>query len=499
MADGAGAERSLLQVTDGTEFAAQLEEELTVLWVLICAILVFFMQCGFALLESGAIRQKNTKNILLKNSIDACLSTLAWWAVGNAFASSGKCGKNGFIGHSNFFSSNANSDQGTYWAFWLFSWAFSATASTIVSGAVAERLQFRAYTIYTTFISAFLYPVVVHWVWSESGWLSARRKPCDATGFEPLFSKTNGVMDFAGSGVVHMLGGGAALMGTFIVGPRIGRFEADGKVNEFEPSSPTNMALGVFILWLGWYGFNAGSTNCFQNCMVLASKVAVNTTLSVGSSALACLMLAVVLGKAGDIGPLLNGVLAGAVAITAPCAFVQSYAAFIIGLVAAFVYTGCSMLMLKLRIDDPLDAVAVHFGCGAWGVLSVGFFATETSTTLVYGYANDWGVFYGGKGYQLGMQVLGVVMIAAWSISLSAVVFYALNKLCWMRVPREVENQGLDLVQSLASGVFGKVFGNKYTTVVQGYLARSSILPPKHMTDEEEGDDVIGSNGQHYS
>ncbi|GAB4821129.1 hypothetical protein N2152v2_008175 [Parachlorella kessleri] len=443
--------RELLRLpgAEVTTASGGLDQELTILWVLVCAFLVFFMQIGFALLESGTIRQKNVKNILLKNGADACIGTLCWWAVGHAFAY-GKCGQSAFIGYFNFFSSNtAQSADGAYWAFWLFSWSFSATAATIISGAVAERLQFRAYAIYTIAISAFIYPVVVHWVWSASGWLSAFRQGCDSLGPEPYFTRTNGVMDFAGSGVVHMVGGGAGLMGTIILGPRLGRFLPDG-------------------------------------------KVAVNTTLAVASSGLSTILLAVVLGKAGDIGPLLNGVLAGAVAITAGCAVVQAYGAFIIGLVAAFVYTFSSILLIKLKIDDPLDAAPVHFFTGAWGVLAVGFFATETSTELAYGYANDWGVFYGGKGYQLGLQVLGIVMIAAWTCVLSGALFWLLNKACWLRVPREVEVKGLDLAQSLSSGTVGK-FTNKYTTVVETHLTRASVVMPK--SAEEDG---MHGNSRNY-
>lgn len=472
----AAGQRLLLQTAADTtaaeQMVVQLYTELTILWVLICAFLVFFMQCGFALLESGAVRTKNVKNILLKNAIDACISTLCWWAVGYAFAY-GECGQNGFIGHANFFSSTSGLTGGAYWSFWLFSWAFSATATTIVSGAVAERLQFRAYAVYTVFISGFVYPVVAHWVWSNSGWLSARRLACGADTYTPFFTKTNGLMDFAGSGVVHMVGGGAALMGAIILGPRIGRFK-EGKLVEFEPSSPTNMALGVFILWLGWYGFNSGSTQCFNNCMEVAAQIAVNTTLSVGASGLTCLALAVLLGSPGDIGPMLNGILAGAVSITAGCALVQAYAAVVIGIVGAFVYTFASKLLHRLQIDDPLDASPVHFFCGMWGVLSVGFFSTETSTELAYTYANDWGVFYGGKGYQLGMQVLGVLVIAAWTCTLSGTLFLLLRKVCWLRVPGAVEEKGLDMVQSLGAT---HLFESKYTVVVHNHLSRDTIRP----------------------
>ncbi|KAI7846332.1 hypothetical protein COHA_000169 [Chlorella ohadii] len=375
-----------------------LDQQLTIMWVLLCSFQVFFMQSGFAMLEAGTVRIKNLSNIMLKNVIDACVSTVAWWALGYAFA----------IG--------------------------------------------AAYLIYTCAISAFVYPVVAHWVWSESGWLSARRRPTWNCGvkpvvYEPLIANTMGTMDFAGSGVVHMVGGGAALVGAALLGPRLGRFSQDGHAVQFSNASAAHMALGVFILWLGWYGFNAGSTQCFYGCMQVAATIAVNTTLATGAGGLTCLFLSVFFGAPGDIGPLLNGILAGAVSITASCAMVHSYAAVVIGAVGAAVYLGASKLLLRLRIDDPVDAAPVHFFCGAWGVLAVGFFATETFTNAAYGYAADWGVFYGGSGRQLGMQLLGMLCIAAWTCSLSFILFWCLRKAGWLRVDKESEQQGLDIAQ----------------------------------------------------
>ncbi|PRW61429.1 ammonium transporter [Chlorella sorokiniana] len=423
--------------------------------MLLCAFQVFFMQSGFAMLEAGTIRMKNMKNIMLKNVIDACVSTVAWWALGYAFAI-GECGESAFIGYHNFFASSPSS--ATYWASWMFGWAFSATSATIISGAMAERARFRAYLVYTCAISAFVYPVVAHWVWSESGWLSARRRPNWNCGvkpivYEPLIANTMGTMDFAGSGVVHMVGGGAALVGAVLLGPRLGRFNQDGHVIQFANASAAHMALGVFILWLGWYGFNAGSTQCFYGCMLVAASIAVNTTLAAGAGGLTCLFLSVFFGAPGDIGPLLNGILAGAVSITAGCAMVTSYAAVIIGAIGAFVYMGASKLLQRLRIDDPVDAAPVHFFCGAWGVLAVGFFATETFTKAAYGYAADWGVFYGGSGRQLGMQLLGLVCIAAWTCALSFLLFWSLRKAGWLRVDKESEQQGLDIAQGIGSGI----------------------------------------------
>jgi len=465
----------------------QLSQDLTALWLLLCAFMVFFMQAsflkstqcppctsyfffyskvnfpnslspyfrlqsGFALLEAGTVRAKNVRNILLKNAIDACIAAICWWAVGAAFANgtTDGCG-NAFIGHDNFFSSGISSQGPTGFAVWIFGFAFSATASTIVSGAVAERVQFRAYMLYTVFITSFVYPVVAYWGFSSSGWLSAWRVSCGTATPLPTFSGTTGLLDFAGSGIVHMVGGGAALVGAIIAGPRLGRF-VNGNVVHFENSNPTLMTLGVLILWLGWYGFNAGSTGCMYRCMGTAAIAAANTTVSAAAGGLACLIISILLGKPGDIGPLLNGILAGAVSITASCAFVEPYAAFFIGTIGAGVYQSSSALLMRLQIDDPLDASPVHFFCGMWGVVASGFFATESKVFASYGHAEGWGVFYGGSGEQFGIQILGIVAISAWSCSLAAVCFYSLKRFGYLRVSKEDEMQGLDITGGIGSG-----------------------------------------------
>jgi ammonium transporter, Amt family len=407
------------------------------------------------LLEAGAVRNKNTKNILLKNVIDACMAAIAWWAVGESFAhGSGQCSGNVFIGTEHFFASNVNAaKEPLYFSTWIFGYAFSATAATIVSGAVAERTQFRSYVFYTLALTAFIYPVVAYWVWSPAGWLSSRRVNCTTGEPNPVFADTNGLLDFAGSGVVHMVGGGAALVGAAIVGPRIGRF-TNGHVVHFDGSNTTQVVLGTFILWLGWYGFNAGSTQCMLACMTVASRAAANTTLSIAAGGLSCLIIAILIGAPGDVMPLLNGILAGAVSITASCAMVEPYAAAVIGMVGAVVYTSSSKLMLRLEIDDPLDATAVHFFCGIWGVFATGLFATESGVESVYGYAQGWGVFYGGSGKQLGIQVLGIIAIAVWSCSLAAVIFSTLKAANFLRVSKEAELQGLDVSESIGQGRF---------------------------------------------
>lgn len=241
-------------------------------------------------------------------------------------------------------------------------------------------------------------------------------------------------------------------MAAIISGPRLGKFTKDGSPIKFDNSSTANMVLGVMILWLGWYGFNAGSTGCAYGCMYSAGLAAVNTTLSIASGGLTCLIASVVMGRPADVGELLNGILAGAVSATANCALVHNYAAVIIGAVGAIIYMTASSTLIRMKIDDPVDASPVHFFCGAWGLLASGFFATENNVISVYGYANDWGVFYGGKGYQLGLQVLGIVMIAVWTCTLNGVLFFVLKKFNSLRVSEEAENQGLDVLMGIGTG-----------------------------------------------
>lgn len=437
----------------------QLSADLDILWLLLGAYLVFFMQCGFALLEAGSVRAKNTKNILLKNVLDACAGALVWWAWGYSFA----YGENGalpneFIGGTNFFMSNRNDvspdsdekDSGfnnanTFFAFWMFQWAFAATAATIVSGAVAERCQFMAYLTYTLFLTGLVYPIVVHWVWSAEGWLSAFRDTDDDGDYDIVFDATLGMIDFAGSGVVHMTGGGAALMGALVLGPRYGRFGADGSVIDLPGSSVALTTLGVLILWFGWYGFNPVSTLVFYGSMYVASKCAVTTTLAAASGGVTVLIVDVAFGHPPDVAPALNGILAGLVSITAGCSVVEPYAAIAIGAVGGLVYYFTSLGLKKLRIDDPLDASPVHFFSGFWGVVSVGFFATPANVLNVYGRKTDVGLLYGGDGQQLGIQALGAVVIALWTCSTSIVLFLMLKIMGILRVPQEEEITGLDI------------------------------------------------------
>jgi len=417
-----------------------LEDWLDILWLLLGAYMVFFMQAGFALLEAGSVRAKNTKNILLKNVLDACLGAIVWWIFGYPFAYGGPYDtdkSNHFMGGTNFAMGDDNQVSGGYYAGWMFQWAFAAAAATIVSGAVAERCDFRAYLIYTTLITGFTYPVVVHWGWSSEGWLSAFNTK------EPWVG-ANGLIDFAGSGIVHMTGGGAALMGAVFLGPRIGRFRDDGTVVDMPGHSTVLAALGTFILWFGWYGFNPVSTLAIQY-MEDAARVAVTTTLSAAAGGAATLAMHVALGNPPDVSPALNGILAGLVAITAPCPVVEPWAAFLIGLLAGPIYYGTSMGLKMMKIDDPLDASPVHFFCGAWGVISVGFFADKDLTASMYGsYSEGHGCFMGGDGVQLGVQFIGVLAIAAWTCGTAAMIFGALKMAGILRVSEADEVCGLD-------------------------------------------------------
>lgn len=412
---------------------------LDILWLLFGAYLVFFMQCGFALLEAGSVRAKNTKNILLKNVLDACLGAIIWWFMGFPIALGDSTGK--FAGGKDFFmkdlTANVNGSS-NYFAFWMFQWAFAATAATIVSGAVAERCKFVAYLVYTTCLTAFIYPVVVHWAWSSEGWLSAW------TGDDAPYLKANGLIDFAGSGVVHMTGGAAALVGAVFLGPRTGRFTPTGAVVDMPGHSTVLAALGTFILWFGWYGFNPVSTLAFEY-MGDAARVAVTTTLSAAAGGCTTLAIHVALKNPPDVFPALNGILAGLVSITAPCPVVEPWAAAFIGFVGGFVYYGSSSLLKKLQIDDPLDASPVHFFCGIWGVLSVGLFAEKEYVGSVYAQDPDaYGAFMGGGGKQLGNQIIGVLAITGWVCSTCALVFGTLKALKMLRVSAEDEELGLD-------------------------------------------------------
>lgn len=430
--------------------------ELNTFYVMWAGVLVFLMQLGFAMLSAGAVRTKNTTNILLKGLLDACLGAIVWYLIGYGFAYDADIGVDGhegnsFIGSgkSNFALSGMTKEEGAHggdWVMWFFQYAFAAAAATIVSGAVAERCQLVAYLIYTVAITGFIYPVVVHWVWDSAGFLCSWNSDKDARWL-------TGMIDFAGSGVVHMTGGWAALCAAAILGPRVGRFDSDGKpAAGYGGHSMPLAVLGTFLLWGGWYGFNQGSTLGLANMARDAARVGVTTTLSAGSAAVTGLYVKYALpsklggSKVWDLGHTCNSLLGGLVGITAGCSVVEPYAAIIIGFLAAFVYHAASCFMRKMKFDDPLDAFAVHGACGVFGCIAVGLFATEDYTYAFNDDGNkEYGIFYGGSGLLLATQIVGVIMIQIWVVALSCIMFFILKKAGILRVPSSVEEDGLDV------------------------------------------------------
>jgi len=391
------------------------------LWMILSGAQVFFMQLGFANLEAGSVSRRNVQNILFKNMMDACLGSIVWFCIGYGVA----WGKGGFAGHDNFFTVKYEKTTD-----WFFQWAFCVTASTIVSGAVAERMKLEAYFMYTLVITACIYPVVVHWIWSEDGWASASNP-----------NASNPVVDFAGSGVVHMVGGWSGLMGAYFVGPRPGRFE-NFSLKKYTTHSIPFQAFGTFVLWFGWYGFNCGSTVAVAGAMETAALVAVTTTLAAASGGLAASMLGKFLQGKWNIGLACNGVLAGLVSITAPCATIMPELSIIIGTFGGLIYFSFSRLMIRLEIDDPLDAAAVHGACGCWGILSVGIFTTE-EYLLKAGYERE---AVQGFGTRLGNQIAVAVAISCWTFVTAGTMFFVAAKTIGIRTEHGGEDGGLDFV-----------------------------------------------------
>ncbi|CAN0065948.1 unnamed protein product [Pylaiella littoralis] len=404
------------------------------------------IQLGFSMLEVGSVSIKNTRNILVKNIGDACIGAIVWWLVGHGVAFGEDYGR--FIGTRTFFAlkgSGFESEDGTLtngyeYAVWVFQWTFAATTSTMVSGAVAERIDFNAYIVYSIVLTAFIYPVVVHWAWS-GGWASAFVPEEDL-----LFGC--GLLDFAGSGVVHGLGGLAALCACIVVGPRIGRFNDDGSVNRLPQQSVVLQTLGTLILWWGWYGFNGVSTLTLSGGgSARAAKVMAVTTISGAFGAVTNSLLGYYRLGYWDSAAANSGVLSGLVGITAGCAVVEPEAAMVIGIVAAFVYTYSSEWMLKLKIDDVVDAVPIHFFCGVWGVIAVALFATKDGYANVY-YADRAdkcaGAFYGGDGSTLAVGVVFLLALIGWTCGTCMVLFLGIKHTIGIRVSPEMEKLGMD-------------------------------------------------------
>lgn len=392
---------------------------LDTVWVLIAAFLVFFMQAGFGMVEAGFIRAKNTSNILTKNFLDFCMASVGFFFFGYAFMfGSG----NPFLGLSGFFMVGAESASDTVplFAFWLFQAAFCGAAATIVAGGMAERMKFPAYLIYSFLISSLVYPIVGHWIWG-GGWL-------DGLGFA----------DFAGSAVVHTTGGVAALVGTMILGPRLGRYRTDGSSKMIPGHNIPLAALGVFILWFGWFGFNPGSTLSVGNGDLIA-RIAINTNLGAAAGGILAMATVWLITKKPDLSMAMNGALAGLVAVTAPCAFIDPVAALIIGAVGGILVVLAVLLLDKFKIDDPVGAFPVHGINGIWGTLSIGLFGQKA-----LGIASD-GLFYGGGLMQLGVQALGIVSVIGFVGASMFVIFKLLDITIGLRVSKEEEHRGLDI------------------------------------------------------
>ena len=403
-----------------------------VIRVLVAAILVFFMQAGFALCEAGLTRAKNTGNILMKNMMDFCIGTPCFWLIGFdiMFAGSGPLigGFDPLI--------RGSYDFGTLptWCYAIFQTVFCATAATIVSGSMAERTNFKAYCIYSAVISLIVYPISGHWIWG-GGWLS-----------------TLGFHDFAGSTCVHMVGGLIACLGAAMLGPRIGKYDKSGKARAIPGHNIMAMALGVFILWFCWFGFNGGSTVAMtaDADMELASLVMFNTNLAAAVATVVGMIFTWIRYGKPDVSITFNAALAGLAAITAPCDCVTPAGAFFIGLIAGFlVVLAVEFFDNTAKIDDPVGAVSVHMVNGIWGTLAVGLFSNG-------GDGVGTGLFYGGGFRQLGIQALGIVSVAAYVLAVMFIAFKIIDKTVGLRVPAQVELDGLDIREhGLASAYSG--------------------------------------------
>ena len=380
------------------------------IWTLIAATLVFFMQAGFAMVEAGFTRAKNAVNIMMKNLMDFSMGSLFFWAIG--FGLMFGTSKTGFFGTTGFFLSDFEVG-GDPWvlAFWMFQVVFAATAATIVSGAMAERTKFTGYLVYSAVLSALIYPIFGSWAWGSlfngSGWLEGL-----------------GFIDFAGSTVVHSVGGWAALAGAIVLGPRLGKFTKDGGVKPILGHNIPLAALGVFILWIGWFGFNPGSTTVANTDIAM---IFVNTNLAAATGCVMAMIVSWVKFGKPEVGMSLNGALAGLVGITAGCANVTPGSAILIGAVAGILVVFSVLFFDKLRIDDPVGAVSVHGVCGAWGTLAAGIFNIGGTTMKI-----------------LSVQCIGIVTCFAWTFTMAFILFKVIDATVGLRVSPEEELEGLD-------------------------------------------------------
>ncbi len=410
-----GAEEASADVSPLDAAKEELQTNINIVWTCIAAFLVFFMQPGFAMVECGFTRAKNAVNILMKNLMDFSIGSIAFLLIGFGLMF-GKT--NGLFGTTLFGLSGVEPGTDWNWTFLIFQTVFAATAATIVSGAMAERTKFSGYLVYSVFITLLIYPIFGSWAWGGlldgGGWL-----------------ENLGFLDFAGSTVVHSVGGWLALAGAITLGPRIGKYGPDGKPKAIMGHNIPLAALGVFILWFGWFGFNPGSTTTGDGSI---GYIAVTTNLAAAAGAIVAMIVAWVVLKKPDASMTLNGALAGLVSITAPCDGVSPMGAIMIGTVGG-VLVVFSVLFIDrvLKVDDPVGAVSVHGVCGAWGTLSVGLFNMDS------------GLIYGGGLKQLGVQALGAGTAFVWAFGLGMVLFYAIKKTIGLRVSSEEELKGLDI------------------------------------------------------
>mmetsp|Transcript_14065 Transcript_14065/g.18413 ORF Transcript_14065/g.18413 Transcript_14065/m.18413 type:complete len:505 (+) Transcript_14065:165-1679(+) len=403
----------------------------TIIWILLAGFLVFFMHAGFSMLEAGSVRHKNAVNIMFKNIGTIAIGAICYYVFGFAFAygtANSSESSSGFIG-SGFYGLRDLSAGDRH--NWFFQFTFAATGATIVSGAVAGRVQLAGYFIIASWMTSFVYPVVSHWIWSTYGFASAFRED------DFLFDGC-GVIDFAGSGVVHLTGGCAAFWCALAVGARLGRFGPDGADNPIPPHNMALVTLGTFILWFGWYGFNCGSTLALNG--PVAAQAAVTTTLSPSAAAVTTIILSKIIFGHFDLGLVLNSSLCGLVSITAGCVVVPFWASIIIGIIGALVYLGASKLMVMLKIDDPVDAIAVHGFGGIWGLLAVGLFSKRDLIQESYSASCPGNA----SGLQFGTQLVATLTIISWVTLTCIPLFLVLKKVDLLRVPPEFEEEGLD-------------------------------------------------------
>ena len=409
-----------------TSLSDSLQNNLNIVWTCVAAFLVFFMQAGFAMVESGFTRAKNTVNILMKNLMDFSIGSIAFFLIGFALMFGTT---NGFFGTDSFamFGSDV-AGKDWDWTFLIFQTVFAATAATIVSGAMAERTKFTSYLIYSLIVSALIYPIFGSWAWGSlfkgAGWL-----------------ENLGFVDFAGSTVVHSIGGWIALSGAILLGPRIGKYDLEGNPKAIPGHNITIAALGVFILWFGWFGFNPGSTTVGDGDI---GRIAITTNLAAAAGAVLAMFTSWIMFQKPDASMTLNGALAGLVAITAGCANVSPIGSLIIGAGAGIlVVLSVTIIDSVLKIDDPVGAVSVHGVCGAFGTLMVGLFDVSN------------GLFYGGGLHLLGIQAIGIGTGFVWAFGLGLILFLIIKKTIGLRVSEEEELRGLDIGEHGMEGYSG--------------------------------------------